>query len=426
MLAVGFSFPKPSKTMPIFKKGRMYFVFKCGSDEEWSGQFCEDAETSLYHVKTREFENLELLGWEGADKSVLAFLSVPIGDAQLVRFIVYAQKQKLGLFSIKGYPSNVFRIRKTDVAFNLEAALDCFNQGKYQECADMLIPFCKENGFIMRYTILSLIRLNPQDDRIRPFIQWYMKFDPDSVFPPLVFAFWANKVKNHYGEAFKCANKIRHAASLGMISKDVEPRAAHVIGELYMHQKDYDNALVCFRKTYRTHLTDAIKLFIAQNKYQHAYTLCSDVANAFYSGDLNEEQSAENQLCLAKCMYALGMLSCAKAILKNGSFKLEEWVQTSQRICQFCAKFLFHGNDIISCPHCEEAFYCSETCFKNGVDGQKKTNHFCRFCEACEKYIPFDTKRLYCSGCYMYFYCSEECQMDHWEKQHKKVCKSKK
>lgn len=417
-------FAQMSTRRPKIFPGRMYFLACCKCDMEWLGSFLEDVETYLYHASTPAFEDLKLDGWQEKNHT-WCFLSVPMGDAQLVFFILCGQKKSFTLQPVKEFSdknvNNVFRLCESDTMscwYNIEPAIVYFEQGKYQECADALAPFCRENGFAMRYMLLSWIRMDPFDKRILGGIRRYTDFNPANAYPQLLFAFWAAKVGEHRDYAYKCLGVVHKALEEKLMPEHVRPLTAQIMGEFAMLEKKFDDACVFFEKTYKSYYARVAQAFVDHGMYQHACKF------AFMATSYDPTNT--NCLLWAKCEYALGRYSWSRFILRQSSLpsdlrKTQKWPKTQQRICEFCACFFFMKEDTVVCQYCEEVFYCSTECLENGMEEHQSAR--CRFCCCCGEHIPFDTHRLVCSGCNWYFYCSSKCQTNHWYQGHNNDCK---
>lgn len=364
------------------------------------------------------------------DRHIYAFLSVPKGDAEVVRFIGYCLKAS---FSFQIPPSmypiiESAQTRLQKVVFEkefyhpIDVCMGFYMQNDQENFRTYLSDFNYSTAFCMFMSLRLRLISNTDNTGFDTDLRRYASFhETENGIESEQYAiasvlciealFRQKKIKaTEFEENLLCC--VTHIQSKSM--------------------KGYVYWLLGSNQDFPTQKRYEFFIKVDASKYEPVaikYIMAKEYANAsWFALSAFEREPSQRTAALVSTVFCnLELRYKARAILlrvcpPKEAIKLmvpRNMVKTDERICMKCSKLDPLGRThYIRCALCREDWYCSQEC------ANTDSNHHghCRFCHGCDVFIAKPQKRQYCSGCHVSFYCSKECQLNHWNASHKKEC----
>lgn len=343
-------------------------------------------------------------------------VSVPKGDADLIRFLGYG----LGIgFSFVMDKIGQKLMFKNENFHPIDVLMGLYMQNKTEDMIQHYRTFSYSSAFCSFLLLRSLIKTHLQGEGLELDMVKYGGFH--------------SKNNGENSEQYAIANAM-HAelrllrgqtkgCSTVLLSCMEVIKEPSILRHLYWLLgryccNDSDHRWNHFLKTNTSKYGDVARFYVEREEYHRAAYFALAAFKIF--------ETRSNALLASMACCKVDRRKVAQQILHQ-AFPHKEAIKripartdpkSDMRICEACGKFGL-STDFLRCNLCKSEWYCSEECRSKEAETHQSVD--CRFCYRCREWIP--KRRAYCSNCCVAFYCSEKCQFEHWyEGGHKDDC----
>jgi hypothetical protein len=414
------------------KQGLFYFLSCQTCNQEKTKHVCKVIAKTLYATDLSEIKT-EKIQYADADGHMYILISVPVGDAEMFRFLGYCCGAEFsfevpaGILKGRVHTPNIQVLLFPDHQLHpIDVSLGFYLKKDYTNFSTYLSQFNYSDAFCMFMSIRMRIAQKSNDPDLEADINKYYDFhcknngksSQQAAIGFLLFAEWRLQKKTFT----KRDNiKLIFGARDRLESPSLKGYAQQLLGLCCVG--DAEKQFLLFTQVDAPRFSNMVAFYRARKDYGRASFFAIQASQKF--------PTLENAKAFAYVFCKLDDRWRARVILREflsledvKKYVLRRDETSLERICQACSK-TGHVKTFLRCPRCDRTWYCSQKCLK--TDEERHAVMHCRFCYSCETWIPKGKRRQYCSGCYGYFYCGAACQLKHWTiGEHKDKCHKKK
>jgi MYND finger len=401
-----------------FCVGYYYFLFCKECNPEKGIGFFKLVAKTLYPtefdaIQVRVYSAKRLQNLDGHSYYVV---SVPKGDADLIRFLGYGVGIGFEFFSINEQQKAAQKLTFKKESFHpIDVLMGFYMQNKTEEMIQHYRTFTYSAAFCSFLLLRSLIKTYPNDEGLELDVVNYEDFHAqnngqDSEQYAIANAMHAElrllkgQPKGCFTVLLSCIRSIKEHSIL-----------RHLYWLLGRYCTiDYDEDEVRYDYFLRANASkyrDIARFYIERKEYHRAAPF---VLNAFDTYKTRSDAVVAALVCCKldnrkKARQILRQVYSHTEALKRIPPRSES--KSDMRLCITCGDSGL-ATEFVRCFLCKSDWYCSQECVMKDRESHAVT--CCRFCFNCREWIP--KQRAYCSNCCVAFYCSEECQSEHWYK----------
>lgn len=409
------------------QEGRYYFLGCITCDKDKFKSFCKFVAKTLYANDLSEIE-VKKAGYN-RDKHEYTWLSVPIGDAEMIRFLGYGSgadfsfKMPVGVITSNGEVAmNVQKITFPKELFHpIDVCIGFYMQNDLKSFAEYLSGFIYSESFctFMHLRLRAKYKLN--DPLLNNALTKYEKFHEDNngpeseqyAFARFIHAECCLKKRGRMDDLCK---KVLHGCARVFSDPLMKTHACYLLG---VYETDAEKQFDYFLRGCELRYADVFDFYIKKKDFNHALRIIEKT--------VTDNLTIENAKNYADVCCRLDLRFEARVMLRKvlplrevRKHMLPQSATDNIRMCASCSK-TGPMETFVHCSDCDKSWYCSGECAQITKIHHRKRR--CRMCYVCEQWIPKEKRRQFCSGCCAYFYCGPECQLEHWfEHGHKDGC----
>lgn len=408
------------------QEGRYYFLGCMTCDKDNFVSFCKFVAKTLY---TNDLSEIEVKkAGHNRDKHNYTWLSVPIGDAEMIRFLGYGLKIAFTFRMPVGVvlplsETNVQQVTFPQEFFHpIDVCMGFYMQRDLKNFTEHVSGFTYSDSFCTFMSLRLRGNYKPNDPLLENAIITYEKFhehnngNASQQFAMAKFIRVEIYLKKYGNMNTPCKEVLKTCAQV-FHNPFMKTRACYLLG---LYETDPEKQFGYFWHECALRYVDVVDFYVKKKDFNRALRIIEKV--------VTEDPTLENAKRFADVCCRLDLRLKARSMLRQvvplkevQKHMLPRSETYNIRICESCSK-TGEMKNFVHCPDCNKSWYCTDECAQITKVNHRKRR--CRFCYVCEQWIPKEKRRQFCSGCYDYFYCGPECQLEHWfQGGHNKECK---